>query len=76
MTIFTDRDLERVASLRMNWRKEFLLEAGRLLQEWDFANNLARRRSAEAINFRSFADHSRTTPGPVLSRPAIGFLRN
>ena len=76
MTIFTDRDLERVASLRMNWRKEFLLEAGRLRQERDFANNLARRPSAEAINFRSSADHSRTTPGSVLSRPAIEFLRN
>jgi hypothetical protein len=30
MTIFTDRDLERMASLRVNWRKEFLLEVLRL----------------------------------------------
>jgi hypothetical protein len=30
MTIFTDRDLERVASLRLNWRKQFLLEVVRL----------------------------------------------
>ena len=33
MTIFANRDLERVASLRMTWRKEFLPEVLRLRRE-------------------------------------------
>jgi hypothetical protein len=76
MTIFTDRDLERMAGLRTNWRKEFLLEVVRLRQERDFAEDIDHLPSAEAVNFRSSADHSRTTPGPVPSRPAIGSFHN
>ena len=44
MTIFTDRDLERVAKLRTNWRQEFLLEVVRLRHERD----IAKRREADA----------------------------
>ena len=44
MTIFTDRDLECVASLRMNWRKEFLLEVVRLRHEREAGQNAGRPR--------------------------------
>ena len=76
MTIFTDRDLERVASLRLNWRKQFLLEVVRLRHARDIAKNLDRLPSTQAINFRSSADHGRTTPEPGSSRRAIGSLHN
>ena len=62
MTIFTDRDLERVASLRMNWRKEFLLEVVRLRHEREFANVRDRRPSAEAANIR--VDNRSTSSWP------------
>ena len=44
MTIFTDRDLERVAELQTNWRKELLLEVVRLRHERD----IAKTREADA----------------------------
>jgi hypothetical protein len=59
MTIFTDRDLERVASLRMNWRKEFLLEVVRLRQE---------RETAKTRDRLPSADNSRSTSWPAASR--------
>jgi hypothetical protein len=59
MTIFTNRDLERVASLRTNWRKEFLLEVGRLRHERDIAKNRDRLPSA---------DNDRPTSWPAISR--------
>jgi hypothetical protein len=55
MTIFTDRDLERMASLRVNWRKEFLLEVLRLRRERNLAKSRDRLPSAEAGNIRSSA---------------------
>ena len=64
MTIFTNRELERVASLRMNWRKEFLLELVRLRHERD------------AVNIRPSADNSRTTSWPAWSQPATGSSHN
>ena len=64
MTIFTDRDLERVASLRMNWRKEFLLEVVRLRQEREIAKSRNRLPSAETVNIRSAANNARTTSWP------------
>jgi hypothetical protein len=64
MTIFTNRDLERVASLRMNWRKEFLLEVVRLRRERDIAKNRDRLPSAAAANTRSSADNRSTTSWP------------
>ncbi len=65
MTIFTDRDLERVASLQMNWRKEFLREVVRLRQERNIAKNRERLRSAAAANIRSSADNGHTTSWPL-----------
>jgi hypothetical protein len=50
MTIFTNRDLERMASLRLNWRKEFLREVVRLRQEREIARNRDRLPSTEAAN--------------------------
>jgi hypothetical protein len=67
MTIFTDRDLERVASLRMNWRKEFLREVVRLRQERDIAKTRDLLLSAEAANIRSCADNRRPISGPPTS---------
>jgi hypothetical protein len=64
MTIFTNRELERVASLRMNWRKEFLLEVVRLWQEPDIARPRDRLPSAKAANIRSSADNRSTTSCP------------
>ena len=64
MTIFTDRDLERVASLRTNWRKEFLREVVRLRQEQDLVKTRGRLPTAEAANVRSSAGISRTTSWP------------
>jgi hypothetical protein len=64
MTIFTNRDLERVASLRMNWRKEFLLEVARLCRERDIAKNRDRLPSAAAANIRASADNRSTTSWP------------
>jgi hypothetical protein len=49
MSIFTDRDLERLASLRTNWRKEFLSEIVRLRQERDIVGNSDHGPSTEAI---------------------------
>ena len=70
MMIFTDRDLERVASLRMNWRKEFLLEVVRLRNERGIAKIRDRLPSAAAaIDIRSSADNRSTTswPAPLVS---------
>lgn len=64
MTIFTNRDLERVASLRMNWRKEFLLEVVRLRRERDIAKARDRLRSTAAANICSPADSGSTTSWP------------
>lgn len=64
MTIFTDRDLERMASLRLNWRKEFLLEVVRLREQRDITKSRDRLPSAEAANIRSSADNSHTTSWP------------
>jgi hypothetical protein len=69
MTIFTDRDLERVASLRMNWRRAFLLELARLRQERDIEKTWDRLPSAEAANIRPSADSKRTISWPAISRP-------
>jgi hypothetical protein len=68
MTIFTDRDLERVANLRMNWRKEFLLEVVRLRHEQNSANNRDRLPPAEAVNIRSSADNESATWWHATSR--------
>jgi hypothetical protein len=68
MTIFTDRDLERMASLRTNWRKEFLLEIVRLRHERDIAKTRDRLSSAEAANIRSSADTEAQLRGP---RPCV-----
>jgi hypothetical protein len=76
MTIFTNRDLERIASLRMNWRKEFLLEVVRLRQEQDIAKTRDRLPSAQAVNIRSSAENSRTTSWPARSRPTTGSSHN
>ena len=62
MTIFTDRDLQRVASLRMNWRKEFLLEVVRLRRAREITKSRDRRPSAEAANIR--VDNRSTTSWP------------
>ena len=62
MTIFTNRDLERIASLRTNWRKEFLLEVVRLRQERHIAKSRDRLPSAEAANIR--IDNRSTTSWP------------
>ena len=67
MTIFTNRDLERIASLRTNWRKEFLLEVVRLRQERDIAKTRDLLLSAEAANIRSYADNKRPISGPQTS---------
>jgi hypothetical protein len=64
MTIFTNRDLERVASLRMNWRKEFLLEVVRLRHERNIAKTRDRPPSTEAANIRSSLDNRSTTSWP------------
>jgi hypothetical protein len=61
MTIFTDRDLERVASLRMNWRREFLLEVVRLRQEREIAEKRDRLPSAKVANIQSSADNKSPT---------------
>ncbi|QDW38226.1 hypothetical protein FFI89_014365 [Bradyrhizobium sp. KBS0727] len=74
MTIFTDRDLERVASLRMNWRRAFLLELARLRQERDIEKTRDRLPSAEAANIRPSADSKRTISWPATSRPADRFI--
>jgi hypothetical protein len=76
MTIFTDRDLQRVASLRMNWRKEFLLEVIRLRQERDIAKNRDRLPSAEAANIRSSADSRSTTSWPATLCPTPDLPHN
>lgn len=68
MTIFTDRDLERVANLRMNWRKEFLLEVVRLRHERNSAKNRDRLPPAEAVNIRSSADNRTATWWHATSR--------
>lgn len=62
MPIFTDRDLERMASLQMNWRKEFLREVVRLRQERNIAKN--RDHLPSAANIRSSADNGHTTSWP------------
>jgi hypothetical protein len=67
MTIFTNRDLERMASLRTNWRKEFLLEVVRLRQERDIAKTRDLLLSAEADNIRSYADNRSPISGPLTS---------
>jgi hypothetical protein len=64
MTIFTNRDLERVASLRMNWRKEFLREVVRLRRERDIAKARDQLRSTAAANILSSADNGSTTSSP------------
>jgi hypothetical protein len=59
MTVFTNRDLERVASLRMNWRREFLREVVRLRHE----RHIAKSR-----------DHIQATEPPILvSQPGTGY---
>ena len=68
MTIFTDRDLERMASLRVNWRKEFLLEVLRLRRERNLAKSRDRLPSAEAGNIRSSANNRRSTSWPPTLR--------
>ena len=66
MTIFSNRDLERMAVLQANWRKELLLELVRLRKErhsdklWDLPT------PTEAAT-----DGSRTA-----SPPKIGLSRN
>lgn len=47
MTIFTDRDLECVASLQANWRKEFLREVVRLQHQRKAGTNADRRPAME-----------------------------
>jgi hypothetical protein len=76
MTIFTNRELERVASLRMNWRKEFLLEVVRLRHERDIAKTRDRLSSAEAANIRSSADNRSTTSWPATLCPAPDLPHN
>ena len=49
MSIFTDRDLERLASLRTRWRKEFLTEIVRLRRERDIGGSSDRGPSTEAV---------------------------
>jgi hypothetical protein len=61
MTIFTNRDLERMASLQMNWRKEFLLEVARLRQERNIVKTPDLLLSAEPANIRSSADNRSPT---------------
>ena len=68
MTIFTNRELERVASLRMNWRKEFLLEVVRLRHQRNSAKNRDRLPPAEAVDIRSSADNGSATWWPATSR--------
>jgi hypothetical protein len=70
MTIFTDRDLERVANLQANWRQEFLLEVVRLRHERD----IAERRETDAG--RSSADSRSPTMWPAAARPEIGSPHN
>ena len=76
MTIFTDRDLQRMASLRTNWRKEFLLEVVRLRHEQDIAKTRDRLSSAEAANIRSSADSRSTTSWPTTLCPAPDLPHN
>lgn len=47
MTIFTDRDLECVASLQANWRTKFLLEVVRLRRQRETGANADRRPATE-----------------------------
>lgn len=68
MTIFTNRDLEQMASLRLNWRKEFLREVVRLRHERDIARNRDRLPSTGTADARSSADNSRPTSWPATSR--------
>lgn len=70
MTIFTDRDLERVASLRTNWRTEFLREVARLRHERDIA------KGREAATTRSATDGSRTISWPRHRDTATGLSDN
>jgi hypothetical protein len=65
MTVFTDRDLERVAKLQTNWRQEFLLEVVRLRHERD----IAKRRQADARP--SSVDTRSPTMWPAVARPEI-----
>lgn len=76
MTIFTNRDLERMASLQMNWRKEFLRELVRLRQQRDNTRDRERLPSAEATDIRCSADEGRTALRPAGSWPATGQPRN
>lgn len=66
MTVFTDRDLERVAKLQTTWRQEFLLEVVRLRHERD----IAKRRKADAGP--SSADNRSPTMWPAAARPRSG----
>ena len=56
MTVLTNRDLERMASLRMNWRREFLREVVRLRHERQIAKS---------------RDHIQATEPPILVSQAI-----
>lgn len=64
MTVFTDRDLERVANLQANWREVFLLEVVRLRH----ARDIAKRREADPT--RPSADNRSPTMWPAAARPA------
>jgi hypothetical protein len=65
-----------MASLRANWRTEFLREVVRLRQERDFAKNRDRPPSTDAANIRSPADNGHTTSWPPSARPAMGTSHN
>lgn len=67
MTIFTDRDLERVASLRTNWRREFLLEVVRLRRQREVAIRRARLPSATADDVRFAAECDRPAASPTVA---------
>lgn len=70
MTVFTDRDLERVAKLQANWREVFLREVVRLRHERD----IAKRRETDTT--RPSADNRSPTMWPATPRPDIGQPHN
>lgn len=68
MTIFSNRDLEKIANLQANWRKELLFEFVRLRKDRLSTVRCDLPASAEATDSRPCADDT--------SQPGIDLPRN
>jgi hypothetical protein len=71
MTIFTNRELERVASLRMNWRKEFLLEVVRTSQISQDPGIACHRRKRPIFDLPPITEAQLRAPGPMIGTRLI-----